>query len=68
MASESADAVAGASKAENGGGERADLESSVAQLRASTLVAFDKALDNILKLPSHDLTIAEDSLLVLGAL
>ncbi len=36
------------------------------QRRASPTVAFDKALDNILKLGTHDLTIEEDTLVVLG--
>jgi len=68
MTSGAEDGDGGAPKAGDGPGELTDLETSVAQLRTSPIVAFDKALDNILKLPSHDLTLADDSscLLVSG--
>ncbi len=47
-------------------GQDTELDGLVPRVRASPTVAFDKALDNILKLGDHDLTLEEDALLVLG--
>ena len=69
MASAATDGNEGVSGAANGARGTTGLDDFVARPpRASPTVAFDKALDNILKLPSHDLILAEDALLVVGAL
>ncbi len=43
-----------------------DQADSVALLPRSPTVAFDKSLDDILKLGSYDLTFQDSSLLVIG--